>query len=247
MAKRASLAVSSANAARTYKAKVASLTSKRAELQARIQSLTDDVLGYKSDLKDTSTAKARAEDREKKAIQGLRFVEDELRVVKEEFQVSREELCTKAATLDRARREASEVKSSVERLAEECSTLHGDLQRREAMINQRDGVISELRDEACTLWASRWLAFRRRAAKAFPGLDFNLQVPDEEEVEESIFEDEAYPEVFPVAPSSVPFPGEAEAPAEAGSSPSPTRALPSNLHGSEARTTEAARSSPSNI
>ena len=64
--------------------------------------MTDDVLGYKSDLKHTSTAKARAEDREKKAIEGLRSVEDELRVVKEEFRATREELCTKAAALDRA-------------------------------------------------------------------------------------------------------------------------------------------------
>ena len=61
------------------------MTSERAELRARIQSLTDDVLGYKSDLKHTSIAKARAENREKKAIECLRFVEDELRVVKEEF------------------------------------------------------------------------------------------------------------------------------------------------------------------
>ena len=41
------------------------------------------------------------------------------------------------------------------------------------MISQRDGVIVELRDKACTLWASEWLAFRSRAAKAFPG--FGLQ------------------------------------------------------------------------
>ena len=41
--------------------------------------------GYKSDLNHTSTVKARAKDREKKAIEGLRFVEDELRAVKEEF------------------------------------------------------------------------------------------------------------------------------------------------------------------
>ena len=72
-------------AAKAYKAKVASLTSKRAELQARIQSLIEEVVGYKSDLKHTSTAKARAEDREKKSIKGLRVVKDELRVVKEEF------------------------------------------------------------------------------------------------------------------------------------------------------------------
>ena len=110
------------------------MTSERAELRARIKSLTDDVLGYKFDLKHTSTEKARAEDREKKAIEGLRFTEDELRVVKEEFQATKEELCTKAATLDRARREASEAESSVERLTEECNALRGDLQRREAMI-----------------------------------------------------------------------------------------------------------------
>ena len=79
------------------------MTSERAELRARIQSLTGDVLGYKSDLKHTSTARSRAEDREKKAIEGLRFVEDELQVVKEEFQAVREELYTRAAALDRAR------------------------------------------------------------------------------------------------------------------------------------------------
>ena len=68
------------------------MTSERAELRAHIQSLTNDVLGYKSDLKHTSTTKARHEDREKKAIEGLRFVEDELQVVKEEFQATRKEL-----------------------------------------------------------------------------------------------------------------------------------------------------------
>ena len=105
-------------------------------------------MGYKSDLKHTSTAKARVEDKEKKTIEGLRFVEDELWVVKEEFQAAWEELCTKRAALDRALREASEAESSMERLAGECNALHGDLQRWEAMISQRDGVIAELRDEA---------------------------------------------------------------------------------------------------
>ena len=111
MARRASSAESSAKAARAYEAKVASLTSERAELRAWIQSLTDDVLGYISDLKHTLTVKVKAEDREKKAIEGLRFDEDELRVVKEEFQAAREELCTKAAALDRARREAFEAEA----------------------------------------------------------------------------------------------------------------------------------------
>ena len=59
-------------------------------------------------------------------------------MVKEEFQATKEELCTKAAAMDRARREASKAERSGERLAEECSMLCRDLQRREAMISQRD-------------------------------------------------------------------------------------------------------------
>ena len=129
--------------------------------------MTEDVVGYKSDLKHTSTAKARAEDREKKAIEGLRVVEDELRVVKEEFQLAREELCTKVASLDWALREASKAESSVEGLAEECSVLRGDLLRRGAMVGHRDGVITELKDEACTLWASGWLAYNAELSRLF--------------------------------------------------------------------------------
>ena len=81
---------------------------------------------HKSDLKHTSTIKARAEDREKEAKEGLRVAKDELRVVKEELQAAREELCTKAAAVDRARQEAVEAESSVERLTEECNALRGD-------------------------------------------------------------------------------------------------------------------------
>ena len=40
-------------------------------------------------------------------------------MVKEVFQAAREEFCTKVEALDRAHRDASEVESSVERLAEE--------------------------------------------------------------------------------------------------------------------------------
>ena len=159
LARRASSTESYAKVVKAYKDKVASLTSEKAKLRARIQSLIEDVVKHKSNLKHTSTAKARDEDREKKAIEGLRVVKDELRVVREEFQASREELCTKAVALDRARREASEAESSVELLVEKCDALREDLQRQEAMVSQRDGVIVELRDEACTLWASRWLAF----------------------------------------------------------------------------------------
>ena len=70
LARRAISAESSAKATKAYKAKVSSLTSKRVELRARIQSLTKDVVKHKFDLKHTSIVKARAEDREKKGHRG---------------------------------------------------------------------------------------------------------------------------------------------------------------------------------
>ena len=74
-------------------------------------------------------------------------------------------------------------------------------------------------------------------------MDFNLQVLDEEEVEESVSEDQADPEVFYDIPSSVPLPGEAEIPVEAGSSLLPAGASPSDSRGLEALPTEVVCSS----
>ena len=66
-------------------------------------------------------------------------------------------------------------------------------------------------------------------------------------MEEFVYEDETDPEVLCNTPSSVPLPGEAEVLVETGSPLSPVEASPSVLHGLEARTSEAARSSTSNI
>ena len=63
-----------------------------------------------------------------------------------------------------------------------------------------------LRDEACTQWASRWLAFQRKAANAYPGLDLNFDIPNNEEAEESFSTD---------------FSGEPDTPADARSPSSP--------------------------
>ena len=53
------------------------------------------------------------------------------------------------------------------------------------MFSQKEGVITELRDEAYTLWASKWLSFQCKASKVFPGLSFNFLVPAEDKVGES--------------------------------------------------------------
>ena len=47
----------------------------------------------------------------------------------------------------------------MERLMEELGKLWMDLKRQEALASQRGEVIAELKDEAYTQWASRWLSF----------------------------------------------------------------------------------------
>ena len=131
----------------------------------------------------------------------------ELRGSKEELRVAKDELRDKTALLDGARREASEAIISTERLTEECRGLRGDLHQQVTLVAQRDEVIGRLRDEACTQWVSGWLAFQRKAANVYPGLDFNFDIPSDEETEESLSAD---------------YSGEPDTPAEAHSPSSPS-------------------------
>ena len=128
---------------------------------------------------------------------------------KEELRAARDELCNKTALLDGARHEASEAISSAERLTEECRGLRGDLHQQVTLVAQRDEVIGRLRDEACTQWASGWLAFKSKAANVYLGLDFNFDIPSDEEVEESLFTDysgepDAPVEAYSLSSSSTP-------------------------------------------
>ena len=108
---------------------------------------------------------------------------------KEELRAANDDLRNKIVLLDGARREASEAVSSVERLTEECRGLHGDLHQQVTLVAQRDEIIGKLRDEACTQWASGWLALQRKAASVYPSLDFNFDIPSDEEAEESLSAD----------------------------------------------------------
>ena len=63
LAKKAKLGEGHAKAARVYKARVASLTSERAELRDRVQRMTEEAVKLKSDLKHTTSACARSESR----------------------------------------------------------------------------------------------------------------------------------------------------------------------------------------
>ena len=203
--------------------------------------MTEEVERLKSDLKHTTSARARAESREDEVRSSLTATEGELREVRKalqaaqndlieareglkssqcELQMVREELITsrgelrdlqvelravngdlndKETQLEAARREASEGKVLLEtarresseaanlagRLNEECSELRADLHQRVSLVAQRDEVIRQLRDQASAQWASGWLAFQQKAVHAYSDLDFNFDLPSDEEAEES--------------------------------------------------------------
>ena len=88
-------------------------------------------------------------------------------------------------------------------------------------------MIADLIDEACTQWASGWLIFQHRASRAFPDLEFNIWLSDEE-VEESVSEDEteAGAEVLSGALDRAPLPNDLWVSPEANSLALPVRALP---------------------
>ena len=114
LARRANLTECSARAAKSYKAKVASLTSERAGLHAQIRELTEELVKHKSDLKHALVARVRAEDKEKEARKDAKVVEDELRLAREELQAVKGDLWAKIVALEWARQEALEVGNSVE-------------------------------------------------------------------------------------------------------------------------------------
>ena len=97
-------------------------------------------------------------------------------------------------------------------------------------------MIAELRDEACTQWASGWLAFHRRASRAFPDLEFNIQLFDAK-VEESASEVEvnAGVEVLSGATDRAPLPDDLRFPPEASSFASPIGAPPFDPYTSVSR------------
>ena len=84
LAKKVNLNEGNVKVARVYKARVASLTSELANLRDRVQSMTEEAVKLKSDLRHTLSTRARAEDREDEARNNLRkAAEVELREVKD--------------------------------------------------------------------------------------------------------------------------------------------------------------------
>ena len=66
LARRASLTEGSAKMTKSYKTNVASLTFERAGFRAHIRDLTEELVKHRSNLKHASTARVRAEDKERR-------------------------------------------------------------------------------------------------------------------------------------------------------------------------------------
>ena len=126
------------------------MTSERADLQAQIRELTEELVKHKSDMKHASVVRAWAEDKEKEARKDAKVIEEELRLAREELQAVKGDLWAKMAALERAHQEALEAGNSVECLTKELGRLQMDLARQDALASWRGEVIVELKDEACT-------------------------------------------------------------------------------------------------
>ena len=235
LARRASLTEGSTRVAKSYKAKVASLTFERDGLQAQIRDLIEVLVKHRSDLKHALVVRARAEEKEKEAQKDAKVIEDELRLDRDELQAFKGDLWAKMAVLERARQEALEAGNSAERLTEELDRRI-NLARQEALASRRGEVIAKLRDEASTQWASGWLPFQLRASRTFPNLEFNIKFSDKE-VEGSASEAEvdAGAEVFLGALDRAPVPGDPRVPLAASSSASPAGATPFDSYTSASR------------
>ena len=83
LAEKAKLNEKHVRIAKIYKARAASLTFERTELQERAQHMTEEVERLKSDLKHTTLAHARAESREDEVQSSLTVTEGELREVRD--------------------------------------------------------------------------------------------------------------------------------------------------------------------
>ena len=115
----------------------------------------------------------------------LRAVTGGLNEVEKQLEISHREVLEGKVLLETVRRESSEAVSSSGRLSEECRGLRTELHQRDSMIAQMDEVIRQLRDQAGAQWASGWLPFQRKAIHAYSNLDFNFDLPSDEEAEES--------------------------------------------------------------
>ena len=150
LAEKAKLNEKHVRIARIYKAKVATLTSERSELQGRAQRLSEEMEKLKSDLKHTSSARARAESKEIEARSSLTTVEEELREARDAIRALQSELvefqdgfsCTQSE-LQLVREELIISRGERRDLQAELRAAMNDLHNKEAQLEAARKEVSE--------------------------------------------------------------------------------------------------------
>ena len=122
--------------ARVYKARAASLTYERIELQEQAQCMTEEVERLKSDLKHTISARARAESREDEVRNSLTAVEGELREVRGELRVAQNDLIETRDRLQSAQYELQMVR-------DELITSRGELRESQEELRAANGELCD--------------------------------------------------------------------------------------------------------
>ena len=166
--------------------------SKLREVQGELRVVQDDLIKTQDGMESAQYELQMVRDELITSRGELREFQEELRAANghlcdkvAQLDVARSEASKARALLEVARREASEVVNSAERLNEECRGLRGDLHLQITLVAQRDEVIGRLRDQASAQWASRWLAFQQKAINTYSDLNFNFNLPSDEEAKES--------------------------------------------------------------
>ena len=136
LAKKAKLNERHVKAARVFKAKVASLTSERTELQERVQRMTEEVEKLKYDLKHTMSARSRAEGREDEVRNSLTAVEGEFLEVRGELRVAQNDLAETRDGLQSAQYELQMVR-------DELITSRGELRESKEELRAANGELSD--------------------------------------------------------------------------------------------------------
>ena len=150
LAEKAKLNEKHVKIARIYKARAASFTYERAELQKRVQRMTTEVERLKSDLKHTTSVRVRAERREDEARSSLSAVEGQLQEVRGELQVAQNDLIETRDGLQSAQYELQVVRDELitsrgelREYQEELRVVNGDLCDKVAQLDAAHREASE--------------------------------------------------------------------------------------------------------
>ena len=148
LAKRARLNEGHVKAARVYKERVAAVTSERSVLRDWMQNMTEEAVKLKSDLRYTTMARARAEDKEEKARDGLRVAEGELWEVRDGLRAAQDDLLEARDGLQATQTELQVVRDELQSSQNELRVTKEELRATRDELRNKAALLDGARREA---------------------------------------------------------------------------------------------------